>query len=89
MYSLLFDEGWGAYFGELPREIRKRFKRRIGKYESFPTHTFRHAKHGVRYFIDEIGQYRVCFVSDEETKERTFYFIGDHKAYEKFLGMRK
>lgn len=89
MYSLGFDEGWSAYFRKAPKEIQERFLKRRKKYRQFPIGSFRHAKLGVQYFIDEIGQYRVCFVSDEEKKLRIFYFIGDHKEYGKFLGIRK
>ena len=89
MYSFKFDEDWTGYFKKVPKEIRERFLKRMKKYRKFPTPSFRHTKLGVHYFIDEIGQYRVCFVSDEEKKLRTFYFIGDHKEYEKFLGIRK
>lgn len=89
MYTLDFDEDWPKYFKRVPKEIRERFLKRMKKYKQFPTPSFRHAKLGVHYFIDEIGQYRVCFVSDEEKKLRTFYFIGNHKDYEQFLGLRK
>jgi hypothetical protein len=89
MYSLKFDVDWPSYFDKVPGEVQKRFRKRLGKYESFPTASFRHSRHGVGYFIDEMGQYRVCFVSEENEKIRTFYFIGDHKEYEKFIGIRK
>ncbi len=89
MYTLKFDGEWGEYFRGVPPNIQRRFKRRMGKYENFPTPAFRHAKHGVRYFIDEIGQYRVCFISDEDERVRIFYFIGNHKSYGKFLGRHK
>lgn len=89
MYSLKFDLDWLSYFEKVPEEVKKRFLKRIGKYESFPTFSFRHSRHGLGYFVDEMGQYRVCFVSDENEETRTFYFIGDHKEYEKFIGTRK
>lgn len=85
MFSLEFDSDFMEYFKKAPPDIRKR----LSKYEQFPTSSFRHEKYGVTYFVDEIGQYRVCFVSDENKKLRIFYFIGDHKEYEKFLGTRK
>lgn len=89
MYTLRFDEDWSKYYKKVPPDIQKRFKKRLKKYETFPTVSFRHAKHGVEFFTDEIGQYRVCFASDENSKIRRFYFIGDHKEYEKFIGIRK
>jgi len=89
MYTLEFDEDWRTYYKKVPPDIQKRFKKRLNKYEIFPTISFRHAKYGVEFFMDEIGQYRVCFVSNENSKIRRFYFIGKHKEYEKFIGIRK
>jgi len=89
MYTLVYDVDWDNYFQNVPEVIKKRFLKRREKYVNFPTIGFRHTKHGVSYFVDEIGQYRVCFTSDEDNKIRTFYFIGDHKEYEKFIGIRK
>jgi len=89
MYDLEFDADWIGYFKNVPPSIQKRFKKRLRKYGIFPTSAFRHEKYGINYFVDEIGQYRILFVSDEKSKIRRFYFIGDHKDYEKFLGVRK
>ena len=90
MYTLKYDyPDWVEYFQDVPDEIKKRFLKRREKFKSFPTTGFRHSEKGLPYFVDEMGQYRVCFKSDENVKVRTFYFIGDHKKYEKFLGIRK
>ncbi len=89
MYVLEYDQDWYGYFDRLPLDIQKRFFKRREKYRIFPASGFRHEKHGLNYFVDEIGQYRILFTSDENSKTRRFYFIGDHKEYEKFLGARK
>lgn len=89
MYTLEFENSWRDYFRNVPPDIQIRFKKRLQKYETFPDFAFRHEGRSVDYFVDEIGQYRVLFTSDENTKTRIFYFIGDHKEYEKFLGTRK
>ena len=89
MYTLKYDSDWDVYFQDVPDEIKKRFLKRREKFKKFPTTSFRHSEKGLPYFVDEIGQYRVCFISEEEEKLRTFYFIGKHKKYEKFLGIRK
>ena len=89
MYKVEFDEDWKTYFKTIPLDIQRRFKKRLDKYESFPSFAFRHEKYGIEYFVDEIGQYRVLFTSDENSKIRRFYFIGDHKEYDRFLGIRK
>lgn len=87
MYALEFEDDWKKYFRDIPPDIQKRFKKKLAKYESFPSFAFRHEKHAVEYFVDEISQYRVLFTSNENSKVRRFYFIGDHKEYEKFLGI--
>ena len=89
MYTLDYDPDWDGYFQDVSDEIKKRFLKRREKYRNFPTTGFRHSKHGLPYFVDEIGQYRICFISDEERDIRTFCFIGKHKEYEKFIGVRK
>ena len=89
MYNLEFENDWRSYFRNVPLDIQNRFKKRLDIYETFPSFAFRHEKHGLDFFVDEINQYRVLFTSDEKSKIRRFYFIGDHKEYEKFLGTRK
>lgn len=88
MYALEYDQDWSIYFENVPPDIQQRFLKRREKYSNFPSFAFRHEQHGVEYFVDEIGQYRVLFTSDESTKTRRFYFIGKHKEYDKFLGVR-
>ncbi len=86
MYCIDFDSAWYGFLSAVPLEVQRRFAKRLDKkYVSHPAAGFRHAKFGVPYFVDEIGQYRVCFKSDEHAKTRRFYFIGDHKAYERWL----
>ncbi|MEK6979707.1 MAG: hypothetical protein AABW86_05780 [Candidatus Micrarchaeota archaeon] len=89
MYQLEYDQDWYGYFDTVPEDIQRRFMKRREKYIAFPTFAFRHEKREVTFFVDEIGQYRALFTSDETTLTRKFYFIGDHKAYEKFIGIRK
>ncbi len=89
MYTIEYDEDWEQYFVHSSPELQVRFLKRKEKYKTFPNFGFRHEKHGVDYFVDEIGDDRVCFKSDENAKIRKFYFIGTHKEYEKFLGTRK
>jgi len=77
---LEYDEGWEAYFEKLPPDIQKRFFKRREKYRTFPPFGFRHERHGAGYLVDEMGQYRVLFVSSENSRVRKFYFIGTIKS---------
>jgi mRNA-degrading endonuclease RelE of RelBE toxin-antitoxin system len=87
MYELKWDERWEEYFASIPLSIQRRFAKRIKKYQEYPK--FKHHHHGLPYFVDKIGQYRVCFTQDVERKIRTFYYIGKHKDYEKWLAKHK
>ncbi|MEK6953998.1 MAG: hypothetical protein AABX01_03250 [Candidatus Micrarchaeota archaeon] len=42
----------------------------------------RHMKHGLPYFVEEAGQFRIVFSVDEAAKLKKAYFIGSHKEYE-------
>ena len=43
----------------------------------------RHLHHGLPYFVEEVGQYRLAYTCRGNAK--TVYFAGDHKSYEKWL----
>ncbi len=88
IYDLEFTNHWEKHFQKLPPLIQKRFLKHVEKYKTFPSFDFRH-EHHVGLFVDEINQYRICFACDETLKVRKFYFIGDHKDYEKFLKKEK
>ncbi|MEW5996241.1 MAG: hypothetical protein AB1657_01455 [Candidatus Micrarchaeota archaeon] len=83
MYALEFDEGWEEYFGKLPSEIKVRILKKIEQIkQGLPG---RHLHHGVPIFVEEVGQYRICYSQDEKRKTRKIYFAGDHKDYEKWI----
>jgi mRNA-degrading endonuclease RelE of RelBE toxin-antitoxin system len=84
-YSLDFAEGWEAYFEKLDKSMRERVWRKIQQLKTIP-HS-RHLKHGLDYFVSEVGQYRIAYKINEEKKTKILYFVGDHKDYEKWLGL--
>jgi mRNA-degrading endonuclease RelE of RelBE toxin-antitoxin system len=87
MYKPEFDEGWKVHFHELPEDIKERVAKKIKKIlEGLPG---RHLRHGIDFFVQEVGQYRICYKSDEQKKLRVFYFVGNHKDYEKWIGIKK
>ena len=47
----------------------------------------RHLKQGLQYYVAEIGQHRLCYKIDRERKAKILCFVGDHKEYEKWLGI--
>jgi hypothetical protein len=85
MYSSEFDEDWPKYFEPLAPVIKERIARKMRQVlAGLPG---RHLRHGTDFFVEEIGQYRICYKSDEKRKTGKFCFVGDHKAYEKWLGL--
>lgn len=85
-YSLEFDDLWEGYYKNLPPDIKERVKKKLIQLKYLPA---RHLQYGLEYFVKEVGQYRIAFKTVENKKIRRFYFVGDHKEYEKFIGIRK
>ena len=82
MYSPEFDEKWPHYFDELENETKTRTAKKIKKVLEQPKK--RHMKTGAAFFVAETGQHRIVYrVFEQEGKVR-FYFVGDHKQYEKW-----
>lgn len=87
MYSIEFDENWNEYFNRLSSEVQRRIWKKIAQIETgLPG---RHLHFGADFFIEEVGQYRIAYKSFEDKKVRRFYFVGDHKEYERWIGLRK
>ncbi len=81
-YMLTFDEKWDDYFGSLPNDIKTRILKKLEQIKNgLPG---RHLEHGIPVFVEEVGQYRICYVQDEKNKTRKIYFAGDHKNYDKW-----
>jgi len=83
IYRETFDEGWPKYFAKLDNTVKERAAKKIKKILEFPQK--RHLKKGARFFVDEISQNRIVYRVFEENKEVRFYFVGNHKEYEKWF----
>lgn len=87
MYAIEFDDEWNDCYNSLSPDLRKRIWKKVLQIErGLPG---RHLEHGVEFFVEEVGQYRICYKSMEDAKVRRFYFVGKHKDYEKWIGIRK
>lgn len=84
-YSLDFADGWDFYFWKLDKSMRDRVWKKIQQLKLIP-HS-RHLKQGLDYFVSEVGQYRIAYKINEDKKTKILYFVGDHKEYEKWLGL--
>ncbi len=80
---LLHEDAANALF-KLDASMRERLIKRIARMREEPSG--RHMKHGLDFFVEEAGQYRIVYTCDGETK--TIYFIGKHKAYEEWYSSK-
>ncbi|MEK6973302.1 MAG: hypothetical protein AABW72_04665 [archaeon] len=73
-------------FKKLPKCIKKRILKKIIKLKQ--EICYRHLNRNT-CFVAEVGQYRIAFLKDDIILIKTITFIGNHKQYEKWLGLRK
>jgi len=45
---------------------------------------FARGLHSTHMQVEELGQYRIAFYQNEETRTKEVYFVGTHKQYEKW-----
>jgi len=84
MFEIGYDKDWTSFWKKIPREQHERILKKI--LELKEDKQFRHLKLGSPYFVLEVGQYRICFI--EEDTKRILMFVGNHKDYEKWIGMK-
>ncbi len=84
-YFLEFHEDWHYYFGKLDNSVKKQIMKKVMQLQNpLPA---RHLKFGLDFYVEDVGQYRICYKIDETRQAKVFYFAGTHKEYEKWLGM--
>lgn len=83
IYRATFDEDWPKYFEKIDNPVKERVAKKIKEILEFPQK--RHLKKSAKFFVNEIGQHRIVYRVFEENKEVRFYFIGNHKEYEKWF----
>ncbi|OIO25009.1 hypothetical protein AUJ14_05210 [Candidatus Micrarchaeota archaeon CG1_02_55_22] len=81
-FEINFEPGWDKYFAKLDHPVQERILKKIMQLQSGIQS--RHLKHGLSFFVEEIGGYRIAFKSDDTAKKRKVYFAGSHKDYEKW-----
>jgi mRNA-degrading endonuclease RelE of RelBE toxin-antitoxin system len=83
MYNLDYHPKWKSYFQDLPEEIKLRVVKKIESISNTPK-SQRHMRFGLPYFVSELGQYRITYKIIDLDNKIIFYFVGDHKEYEKW-----
>ncbi|MBI4361260.1 hypothetical protein HY572_05815 [Candidatus Micrarchaeota archaeon] len=82
MFVESFDEDWPKYFEALDSVTKERVVKKIRKILEYPKK--RHMGKNTRFFVDEAGQHRITYRVFDESNQVRFYFVGDHKQYEKW-----
>ena len=83
MYKATFHKSWPEFFDTLDNTIKERVTKKIQKILEYPKK--RHLAGGAKYFVDEVSQYRILYMIFEEKQEVRFFFVGNHKQYEKWF----
>lgn len=78
MYPVIFHPKALERLNALDRSVQMKLYKKIAQLENgLPA---RHLKHGLPYFVVELGSYRIAFVVEPD-KTRKIFFVGDHKEY--------
>ena len=80
MFAIHFQEDAERNLLMLDASTRERILKRIDRMRNEPPG--RHMKHGLPYFVEEAGQYRIVY--ELEGNLKNIYFVGDHKSYERW-----
>ena len=80
-FVVRLNEDAQKQFRGLDNAVRDRIKKRLEKLKI--NHDVRTLKEWPEVWIAGIGDYRALYLIDEQTKNKTVFFIGDHKGYER------
>jgi mRNA-degrading endonuclease RelE of RelBE toxin-antitoxin system len=78
MFEVVLDTEAEEQFNLLDKTQKERFGKKISKLQELIK--TRHLKHGLPFFVVEVGQYRICF--EQQQNLRKIRFVGTHKQYE-------
>ncbi|MBI5225541.1 hypothetical protein HY989_06745 [Candidatus Micrarchaeota archaeon] len=87
-YAVNFTNQAKKQYLSLDNSVRERVIKKIKQLEQ-DNFKSRHLKYGNPCFVEEVGQYRICFVLDASKGIKNIMFIGDHKEYEKWSKAQK
>jgi len=87
MYTLKLNPNWGENFKKFDHATQQKIMKKIEKQQE-ETKT-RHLKHGLEFYVIEIGQWRAALKINEKEKTKTVCFIGNHKQYERWYKSKK
>ncbi|MFH1234873.1 MAG: hypothetical protein V1493_04655 [Candidatus Diapherotrites archaeon] len=80
-WKLEFKPDWGKHFKKFDSSEQKKILKKFGQMEQ-PLSA--RGLRSSRYQVEEVGQYRIAFIQDEESRTKKIHFVGNHKQYEKW-----
>ena len=80
-WKLEFQPNWDVNFKKFDESVKQKILKKINQMKQ-PLQS--RGLHSSRYQIEEIGQYRIAFIQNSETRTKRIYFVGNHKQYEKW-----
>ena len=80
-WKLAFWPSWDIYFKKFDNSVKKRI---LKKFEQMKHSQMSRGLHTSRFLVEEVGQFRIAFLLDEETRTKNIHFVGNHKQYEKW-----
>ena len=83
MRNIIFSDSFRNNFVHLDKPIQKRILKKLEQLKN-PEKISRHLKRNTRFFVEEIGQFRIVFEFIASQKI-ILIFVGTHKEYEKFF----
>lgn len=87
-YHLKFLPEAEKQYNKLDNSIRKKCNKKLQKLKK-ANKKRRHLRFGEKYFVEEVGQYRIIYEINEDEVLILVVFIDKHKKYESFLGVRE
>jgi mRNA-degrading endonuclease RelE of RelBE toxin-antitoxin system len=81
-YELKYASGWDKHFKDFDAAVKQRILKKLEQLKT--KEKSRHLEHGMPYFIEEVGGYRIAFQTDLSSRTKTIYFIGNHGQYKRW-----
>ena len=82
-FEIKYVQGWDVHFAKFDNSIKIRILKALDRLKL--KQTTKHLEHGLPFFVEEIGQYRIAFKHSEGSNLKEVYFVGDHKQYDKWV----
>ena len=82
-FAVLFEKNAERQFLDLEKPVRERIAKKLRQLENDEFGS-RHLKHGLPFFVEEVGQFRIAFKERADLGQKRVIFVGNHKDYEKW-----